>query len=42
MEQAISYIMQFYDVSREVAVKYYMDEIEAYMRLRERFDSESA
>lgn len=42
MEQAISYIMQFYDVSREEAVKYYMDEIEAYMRLRDRFDSESA
>lgn len=42
MEQAISYIMQFYDVSREEAVKYYMDEIEAYTRLRDRFDSESA
>lgn len=42
MEQAISYIMYFYDITREVAVKYYMDEIEAYMRLRERFDSESA
>ena len=41
MEQAISYIMQFYDVSREEAVKYYMDEIEAYMSLRAKFDEES-
>lgn len=42
MEQAIGYVMYFYDISREVTVKYYMDEIEAYMRLRDRFDSESA
>lgn len=42
MEQAISYVAYFYGISREDAVKYFMDEIEAYMRLRERFDSESA
>ena len=42
MEQAIQYVMHFYDISREDAVKYYMDEIEAYMCLRDRFDSESA
>ena len=37
MEQAIGYVMYFYDISREEAVKYYMDEIEAYMRLKQKF-----
>lgn len=41
MEYAIAYVAYFYGVSREEAVEYYMDEIEAYMRLRERFDEES-
>lgn len=42
MEQAIWYVMNLYQVTREDAIAYYMDEIEAYMRLRDRFDSESA
>ena len=42
MERAIQYVMHFYDISREDAVKYYQDEIEEYMRLRDRFDAESA
>lgn len=42
MEQAIGYVAYFYGVSREEAVQFYMDEIEAYMRLRAKFDEESA
>lgn len=42
MEQAIQWVMNLYQVTREVAVEFYQDEIEAYMRLRDRFDSESA
>lgn len=41
MEQAIGYVMYFYDISREVAVKYYMDEIEAYMRLKQKFGEQN-
>ena len=33
MEQAIEFIMEFYQVTREVAVELYWDEIEAYMKL---------
>lgn len=42
MEQAINFVANFYGVSREDAIKYYWDEIEAYQRLRDRFDSQSA
>ena len=33
MERAIEFVMQFYSVSREDAVNYYSDEIEAYLSL---------
>ena len=33
MEQAIQFIMEFYSVTRDVAVELYWDEIEAYMEL---------
>ena len=33
MEQAIDFVMTFYNISREDAVNYYWDEIEAYMSL---------
>ena len=42
MEQAILFVMKFYSVSREDAIKYYQDEIEAYMRLVDKFEAESA
>ena len=32
-EQAILFVMDFYQVSREVACELYWDEIEAYMQL---------
>jgi hypothetical protein len=33
VEQAIEFIMEFYSVTRAVAVELYWDEIEAYMKL---------
>lgn len=33
MEEAIQFIMEFYQVTREDAVELYGDEIEAYMKL---------
>jgi len=33
VEQAIEFIMEFYRVTRAVAVELYWDEIEAYMKL---------
>jgi len=33
MEEAISFIMKFYQVTRDVAIELYWDEIEAYMKL---------
>ena len=33
MKEAIEFVMQFYDVSKEDAVNLYWDEIEAYMSL---------
>ena len=32
-ETAILFIMDFYNVSREDCIDYYMDEVEAYMEL---------
>lgn len=32
-EQAVSFVMDFYEVSEEVARHLYRDEVEAYMRL---------
>ena len=37
MEAAIRFVMEFYWVSREDAVKYYWDEIESYLQLQEHF-----
>ena len=37
MEAAIRFVMEFYRVSREDAVKYYWDEIKSYLRLEEHF-----
>ena len=39
MEQAIQSIMEFYRVTRDVAVELYWDEIEAYMKLLELSDA---
>ena len=33
MEQAINFVMDFYQVSRQDVVNYYWDEVESYMRL---------
>jgi hypothetical protein len=33
MNEAIEFVMQFYNVSREDAVNLYWDEVEAYMQL---------
>jgi hypothetical protein len=32
-ENAIKFVMDFYQVSREIAVELYWDEVEAFMRL---------
>lgn len=40
METAIRFVMEFYNVSREDAVKYYQDEVESYLRLQEHFGVE--
>ncbi len=41
MEEAIRYVMHLYDISREDAVQYYWDEIEAYMELKAKFEDET-
>ena len=41
MDQAVGYVAYFYGDSREEAIEFYMDEIEAYMSLRAKFDEES-
>ena len=33
MEEAIDFVMEFYDIDRETAIKLYMDEIESYIWL---------
>ena len=33
MEEAIEFIMEFYRVTRDVAIELYWNEIEAYMKL---------
>ena len=33
MKQAIYFVMDFYQISWDDAVKYYWDEVEAYMKL---------
>jgi len=38
MEQAIDFVMTFYSISKEDAVNYYWDEIEAYMSLLLKLD----
>ena len=37
MEIAIRFVMEFYQVSWDDAVKYYWDEIKSYLRLQEHF-----
>lgn len=41
MEEAIQFVMNFYDQPREVILELYMDEVEAYMRLMEKFNAET-
>lgn len=42
MEEAISYIMYFYNVTREAAIECYKDEIEAYIKCKAQFERESS
>lgn len=37
-EEAIEFVMQFYSITREVALQLYKDEIEAYMSLMTKFN----
>jgi hypothetical protein len=37
METAIRFVMDFYQISWDDAVKYYWDEIESYLQLQEHF-----
>ena len=39
MIEAIHFIMEFYNVSEQDAIMYYWDEIEAYMSLKQKLDS---
>lgn len=41
MEEAILYVMHLYEISKEDAVQYYWDEVEAYMKLKMKFEDES-
>lgn len=41
MEDAIRFVMNFYEVSRDDAIKYYWDEVEAYMELKSKFEDET-
>ena len=41
-ERAIQIVMEFYGVSRDVALSVYRDEVEAAQRLINRFESECA
>ena len=36
MDKAVEIVMRFYQVSKEDAIKYYMDEINAYLSLKEK------
>lgn len=40
MEDAIRFVMNFYAVSRDDAIKHYWDEVEAYMNLKMKFEDE--
>lgn len=40
MEQAIRFIMEFYKVSWDDAIRYYWDEVEAYIKLIGNMQSE--
>ena len=41
-EEAIEFVMHFYDTTREIVEELYMDEVEAYIRLHQKgvFDNE--
>jgi hypothetical protein len=40
IEEAISFVMEFYGIDRDVALKLYMDEIESYIWLLNRRNDE--
>jgi hypothetical protein len=40
MNEAIEFVMKFYNISREDAVNLYWDEIEAYISLSKRLNDE--
>ena len=40
MDEAVEIIMHFYQVSKEDAIKYYMDEINTYLRLKEKLKND--
>ena len=40
MEQAILFVMELYHVTREDAIKYYWDEIESYIQLKNKFEAD--
>ena len=39
-ERAIFFVMEFYQVSREVAIQLYWDEIESFMSLSNKFNQD--
>jgi len=39
MEEAITFVMGFYNIDRQTAVSFYWDEVEAYMELLAKKDS---
>lgn len=40
MEEAIHFVMLFYQATREDVVEYYWDEVESYMKLKQHVDSD--
>ena len=42
MEEAIQVVMHLYDISREDAIQYYWDEVEAYMSLKEKLKKDES
>ena len=41
-ENAIKFVMDFYQVSREIAVELYWDEVEAFMRLSAKIEKDAS
>lgn len=42
MEEAIRAVMFLYEISREDAIQYYWDEVEAYMGLKEKLKKDAS